>query len=100
MNLLSESKLLIKNLHLDYMTPTNQQAQGLYHLCYRLSNAIYPQWQYRDDVPELLSTSDRKGVSVMDIVGVLTKVLQDQQITISVLTEKIKALEPPIQKSY
>ncbi|MBC1190760.1 MAG: tail fiber domain-containing protein [Microcystis sp. M_OC_Ca_00000000_S217Cul] len=53
-----------------------------------------------EDVPEFLATSDRKGVSVMDIVGVLTKVLQDQQITISVLTEKIKALEPPIQKSY
>lgn len=44
-------------------------------------------------VPKLLATSDQKGVSIMDIVGVLTKVLQEQQTTISVLTEKIKALE-------
>ncbi|MCZ8222595.1 MAG: tail fiber domain-containing protein [Microcystis sp. LE19-84.1B] len=53
-----------------------------------------------EDVPELLATSDRKGVSIMDIVGVLTKVLQEQQTTISVLTEKIKALESQSQKAY
>lgn len=29
------------------MEPTDEQAQGLYRLCYRLTNAIYPGWQYR-----------------------------------------------------
>ncbi|GAC1501405.1 MAG: hypothetical protein NVS2B14_14150 [Chamaesiphon sp.] len=29
------------------MKPTNNQAQGLYRLCYRITNAIYPGWQYK-----------------------------------------------------
>jgi cytoskeletal protein CcmA (bactofilin family) len=49
-----------------------------------------------EDVPELLATSDRKGVSIMDIVGVLTKVLQEQQKTILELAEKVKSLEEKI----
>ena len=49
-----------------------------------------------EDVPELLATSDRKGVSIMDIVGVLTKVLQEQQKTILELAEKVKSLEAKI----
>lgn len=28
------------------MEPTNEQAQGLYRLCYRLTNQIYPGWQF------------------------------------------------------
>ncbi|NBD35621.1 MAG: hypothetical protein GVY30_06440, partial [Chloroflexi bacterium] len=32
-----------------------------------------------EDVPELVATADRKGLSAMDIVGVLAKVVQDQQ---------------------
>jgi hypothetical protein len=31
-----------------------------------------------EDVPELVATHDRKGLAPMDIVGVLTKVVQDQ----------------------
>ncbi|MEK6261834.1 MAG: tail fiber domain-containing protein [Planctomycetota bacterium] len=31
-----------------------------------------------EDVPELVATNDRKGLATMDIVGVLTKVVQDQ----------------------
>ncbi|MBD2624721.1 tail fiber domain-containing protein [Microcystis flos-aquae FACHB-1344] len=49
-----------------------------------------------EDVPKLLATSDRKGVSIMDIVGVLTKVLQEQQKTILELAEKVKSLEAKI----
>ncbi|OUL30473.1 hypothetical protein BV378_03925 [Nostoc sp. RF31YmG] len=30
------------------MNPTNEQTQGLYRLCYRLTNIIYPGWQYRN----------------------------------------------------
>ncbi|MBE9010724.1 hypothetical protein IQ250_10940 [Pseudanabaenaceae cyanobacterium LEGE 13415] len=29
------------------MEPTNAQAQGLYRLCYRLTNRIYPGWQFK-----------------------------------------------------
>lgn len=46
-----------------------------------------------EDVPDLVATPDRKGLSSMDIVGVLTKVVQEQQQTILALAEKVKALE-------
>jgi hypothetical protein len=39
-----------------------------------------------EDVPDLVATSDREGLSAMDIVAVLTKVVQEQQ-------KKIEALE-------
>jgi hypothetical protein len=35
-----------------------------------------------EDVPDLVSTKDRKGLSPMDIVAVLTKVVQNQQVVI------------------
>lgn len=38
-----------------------------------------------EDVPDLVATSDRKGLSPMDIVAVITKVVQDQQATITTL---------------
>jgi Chaperone of endosialidase len=52
-----------------------------------------------EDVPDLVATIDRKGLSAMDIVGVLTKAVQEQQKTISALTEKVTALETknPVQ---
>jgi Chaperone of endosialidase len=52
-----------------------------------------------EDVPDLVATSDRKGLSAMDIVGVLTKAVQEQQKMISTLTEKVTALETknPVQ---
>ncbi|MDZ8224107.1 MULTISPECIES: tail fiber domain-containing protein [unclassified Nostoc] len=46
-----------------------------------------------EDVPELVATPDRKRLSSMDIVGVLTKVVQEQQQTILALAQKVKALE-------
>ena len=46
-----------------------------------------------EDVPELVATSDRKTLSPMDIVAVLTQALKEQQNTISVLAEKVKFLE-------
>jgi len=36
-----------------------------------------------EDVPELVATKDRKSLSPMDVVAVLTKVVQEQQKTIS-----------------
>jgi hypothetical protein len=44
-----------------------------------------------EDVPDLVATKDRKGLSPMDIVAVLTKVVQQQQ-------KKIEDLEKTIQK--
>jgi hypothetical protein len=46
-----------------------------------------------EDVPELVATKDRKGLSPMDIVAVLTKVVQEQQKTISELSEKMADLQ-------
>jgi len=39
-----------------------------------------------EDVPDLVATNDRDGLSSMDIVAVLTRVVQEQQ-------KKIEALE-------
>ena len=46
-----------------------------------------------EDVPDLVASTDRKGMSAMDVVAVLTKVLQDQQKTIVELSRKIAELE-------
>jgi hypothetical protein len=53
-----------------------------------------------EDVPELVSTKDRKGLSSMDIVTVLTKVVQEQQdvirqqqASISAISKKVSELE-------
>jgi acetolactate synthase small subunit len=46
-----------------------------------------------EDVPDLVATTDRKGLSAMDIVAVLTKAVKEQQKTIEALTEKVKMLE-------
>jgi hypothetical protein len=46
-----------------------------------------------EDVPELVATSDRKGLSAMDVVAVLTRVVQEQQQTISELQRKVQRLE-------
>ena len=41
-----------------------------------------------EDVPALLATEDRTGLSPMDIIAVLTKVVQDQQLRISELERR------------
>ncbi|MFB2834184.1 DUF6888 family protein [Floridanema evergladense] len=41
------------------MEPTNSQTQALYRLCYRLTNAIYPGWQYKSI--ELIRIDERTG---------------------------------------
>jgi len=46
-----------------------------------------------EDVPDLLATPDRKGVASMDIVALLTKVVQQQQKTIEELSRKVTKLE-------
>ncbi|RPJ06615.1 MAG: tail fiber domain-containing protein, partial [Deltaproteobacteria bacterium] len=46
-----------------------------------------------EDVPDLVATKDRKGLSPLDIVAVLTKVIQERQKTISMLSKKMAELE-------
>jgi len=46
-----------------------------------------------EDVPELVATKDRKGMSPMDVVAVLTKVVQEQQKTIERLSTRIENME-------
>ncbi|WP_375472876.1 DUF6888 family protein [uncultured Nostoc sp.] len=41
------------------MKPTNEQTQGLYRLCYRLTNVIYPGWPYTNI--ELVRIDERTG---------------------------------------
>ncbi|MCK7476979.1 MAG: tail fiber domain-containing protein [Candidatus Moduliflexus flocculans] len=43
-----------------------------------------------EDVPALVATGDRKGLSAMDIVAVLTKVVKEQQEMIANLAERRK----------
>jgi hypothetical protein len=50
-----------------------------------------------EDVPDLVATKDRKGLSSMDIVAVLTKVVQEQQKTISTLRKDLKELKGKVK---
>jgi len=49
-----------------------------------------------EDVPALVATNNRKNLSPMDVVGVLTKVVQEQQLqmeTMKAELEKLKNLQ-------
>ncbi|HVR95521.1 MAG TPA: tail fiber domain-containing protein [Thermoanaerobaculia bacterium] len=46
-----------------------------------------------EDVPELVATSDHKSLSPMDIVAVLTKMVQEQERTIEELKTRLEELE-------
>jgi hypothetical protein len=46
-----------------------------------------------EDVPDLVATADRKGLSAMDIAAVLTKVIQGQQQTIEDLQTRLQRRE-------
>ena len=46
-----------------------------------------------EDVPELVASKDRKHLTPMDVVAVLTKGVQEQQKTIDDLKKKVAELE-------
>ena len=50
-----------------------------------------------EDVPDLVATKDRKGLSPMDIVAVLTKVVQEQQTPNANLVKKLAELEAKLE---
>ncbi len=50
-----------------------------------------------EDVPDLVATQDWKGLSPIDIVAVLAKVVQEQQKTISTLREELNELKGKVR---
>ena len=46
-----------------------------------------------EDVPEVIASQDRKAIHSMNIIAVLTKVVQDQQERIASLEERLASLE-------
>ncbi len=46
-----------------------------------------------EDVPELVATKDRKGLSSMDVVAVLTRVVKEQQGVIEELQKRQNKIE-------
>jgi len=51
-----------------------------------------------EDAPELVATNDRKGMSPMDVVAVLTKVVQEQQESIKKQEQNISELKKEINE--
>ena len=51
-----------------------------------------------EDVPELVAMKDRKGLSPMDVVAVLTKVVQEQQQLVKDQQNTIKELQKRVTK--
>jgi hypothetical protein len=51
-----------------------------------------------EDVPDLVAVNDRKSLNPMDMVAMLTKVVQEQQKAITSLQEKILKLEKKSRK--
>ena len=52
-----------------------------------------------EDAPELVASKDRKGMSSMNVVAVLTKVVQEQQRTIGELSKAVAELRTDLKKS-
>jgi len=52
-----------------------------------------------EDVPDLVATKDRRGLSPMDTLAVVTKVVQDQQKTIKAQNEEIQALKSLLRQT-
>ena len=50
-----------------------------------------------EDAPELVVTKDRKGMSPMDVVAVLTKVVQEQGAIIGELSRRLAVVEKGIK---
>ena len=46
-----------------------------------------------EDVPELVASKDRKGMSAMDVLAVLTSVLQEQKKTVQEQSEAVEELK-------
>jgi hypothetical protein len=52
-----------------------------------------------EDVPDLVATKDRKGLSAMDIVAVLAKVVQQQQTQLADQRKEFEALKAQVERA-
>ncbi len=50
-----------------------------------------------EEAPELIATKDRKGMSPMDVVAVLTKVVKEQQEALKELRDENRALKESLE---
>ena len=50
-------------------------------------------------MPDLVATKGRKGMVSMEVVAVLTKVVQQQQEMIAKLNEEVKSLKDQMESS-
>ena len=53
-----------------------------------------------EEVPDLVATRNRKGMSPMDVAALLTRVVQDQESMIRQLEEQVKALELQLKEEH
>jgi hypothetical protein len=69
--------------------------EGLKPVEYRYKNGSDEKYVgfIAEDVPELVAAKDRKGMSSMDVVAVLTRVIQEQQKVITELREKLDSID-------
>ena len=51
-----------------------------------------------EEAPDLVATNGRKGMSSMDVVAVLTRVVQDQQKVIQGMARKISRIESKLNE--
>jgi hypothetical protein len=82
----------IRNLDATAATETLKNLQPVTYT-YKVDPSEHHVGFIAEDVPELVATPDRKGLSPMDIVAVLTKVVQEQQTTIDSLKARLDQVE-------
>jgi hypothetical protein len=91
----ASSRALKQDIHELSLDDAKSALAGLDPVTYEYK--VDPKEQYvgfiAEDVPALVATQDRKGLSPMDIVAVLTKVVKDQQKTIDTLSQRIEEIE-------
>ncbi|MFZ4438404.1 MAG: tail fiber domain-containing protein [Syntrophales bacterium] len=79
----------------------NQTLDGLnpVRFSYKANKEVRHVGFIAEEVPELVATQDRKGLSPMDIVAVLTKVIQEQKNAISELSQKVDSMQQEMNKA-
>jgi hypothetical protein len=82
----------IRNLDATAATETLKNLQPVTYT-YKVDPSEHHVGFIAEDVPDLVATPDRKGLSPMDIVAVLTKVVQEQQATIDSLKSRLDQVE-------
>ncbi len=69
------------------------------HFSYRTSPNVHSLGFIAEDVPDIVATRDRKSLRPMDLVALLTKVTQEQQKSIEILSGQVAALQLQVQRT-